>query len=368
MRVAIDAHPLGTRAGGNESFVRHLLFGLKEARPDADILAFVNRNADLSPEAAGGFPLVRLGANSSWIRVPLALPAAVNAVRADLLHVQNIAPPRCPCRYVVTLHDLAWLQHPDTLPWGDRARLTHLVPRTLRQATRVFCETEAVKAQITAFYGLAADRVDVVPNALGPEFTPCPSAERVEAVRRRYDIPPSYVLYVGCIQPRKNLVRLARAFARATVDDPGLHLVLAGKPGWNCGEVLREVDTAVPGRRPRVTGYVEQDDLPVLMGAARVFAYVSIYEGFGLPVIEAMACGVPVLASTDPAIAEVAGPAALLRDPQDVDALADGLRTLLRDDAARESYRREGLRRAACFTRAAMGRAAWAGYLRAVNG
>ncbi len=366
MRIGIDAHALGTGVGGNETFVRQLLLGLRETQPDADIVAYVNREVASAPNTAAGFTTHPLATRSSWLRVPFALPWAVRKSGADLLHVQYIAPPICPCPFVVTLHDMVWKQFPETLTAVDRHRLAALVPGTLRRAARVFCVTEAMKRETTEYYGVSPDRIDVVYNSADPRYQPTGEEGEADRIGSKYGLPEHYVAYLGALQPRKNVVRLATAFAR--LKDRGLphKLVLIGKKRWLYGPMEEQIAALNLGDRLMFTGYVDDDDLPVLLRAADAFAYISLYEGFGLPVIEAMACGTPVLASTDPALQEVSGGHAVHCDPLDTDAIADGLERILTDDALRARLRTAGPERAAFFTHANMARAAMAGYEKAM--
>ncbi len=369
MRIAIDAHALGTRAGGNETFVRQLLLGLREVAPEADIVALIQRTTGLPYEATSGFPVHRLACDSSWLRVPYALPRAVRETQADLLHVQYIAPPRCACPFVVTLHDLVWLRYPDTLRAIDRTRLEWLVPGTLRRAARVFTVSDAMKREASELCDVPPEKIDVVHNSLDPRFAPVTDPDRLARTRRRYNIPGPYVLYAGSLHPRKNVVRLAQALEEIRRKHGLLHtLVLAGKPLWFHKRVLEDIGLTNANGHVIVTGYVDDADLPALMSGADAFAYISLYEGFGVPVLEAMACGTPVLGSTDPAISEVAADAALLCDPTDLDAIVDGLFAVLTDEALRARLRAAGPLRAQSFTPAGMARAAWTGYQRALQG
>lgn len=364
-RIGIDAHALGTRAGGNETFIRQLLLGLAEIAPDTDIVAYVHREVHENAYPACGFPTYPLAARSSWLRVPFALPAAARATGARLLHVQYIAPPRCPCPFVVTLHDMVWKRFPETLRAVDRLRLAALVPGTLRRAARVFVVSEAMKREAAELYGVPDDRMDVVYNSVDPLYQPVGDGFDAEAFRLRLGLPRHYIAYIGAVQPRKNIARLAEAVSR--LRDRGLPhaLVVAGKPAWLYGPLRRRLEELRLGDRLVFTGYLERDDLPRLLHAADAFAYVSLYEGFGLPVVEAMACGTPTLASAIPAHAETTAGAALLCDPASVDAIEEGLARILTDAELRADLTREGPERARRFNHASMARAALEGYRRA---
>lgn len=364
MRIAIDAHAIGSGAGGNETYMRELLLALDAHAPELDVVAVVHEGARLD-----GTARTRYHAAARWpaaVRVTLQLPVALLRARCDLLHVQYTAPPVCPRPYVASIHDVGWVRHPELFPAALRGRLNALTPGTLRRAARVFALTEAMRDEIAEAYGTSREKIDVVAPGVDPVFFGARAPERCAGVRAKYGLPDDYVLYVGAVQPRKNLARLAEAVSR--LKDRGLPhaLVIAGRQGWLSDEVMKPVAALNLGERLRFTGYVEAGDLPALMAAASAFAYVSVYEGFGLPVLEAMACGTPVLASNASAIREVAGDGALCVDALSAEAIEDGLVRILTDTGLREALRTRGPGRAARFTREAMARAAMQGYGKAL--
>lgn len=364
MRIAVDAHALGTGAGGNETFVRAVLHGLRLASPDADILALVQEPGCEEAGLTAGFPAHMLKYQNAWLRVPFALPRALREVKADLLHAQYIAPPICPCPFVVTLHDMVWKRFPHTLPFLTRNRLAALVPGSLRRARRVFVVTEAMRREAMAIYGVPESRIDVVPNAVDPIFRPAAQEERA-AIRTKYKLPDKFVLYVGAIHPRKNVARLARAVESLARRGLPHALVLVGKQGWGLRDTVEAISPLQRDGRLVVTDYVPIEDLPGLYSCADAFAYLSLYEGFGLPVVEAMACGTPVFISSDPALIEVSGGAASTCNPLEQDDIDAHLYQILTDEVLRSRLHREGPVQAARYTVEATGRAAWQGYLNA---
>jgi len=367
-RIGVDAHYLGSRAGGNETHTRNLLEGLRTVAPDLDLRAFVNCGEDGAPVPACGWPVTPIPARSAYLRVPFALPWLARRHGLDLLHVQYTAPPFGARPYVVTMHDIVAFRLPESMPPLDRRRLRFFTARTLARAERIFTVTRAMRSEISEYFQIDPDCIDVTPNALARGLAPVEDPDRLAAVRRRYGIPAPYVLYLGLIQPRKNLARLARAF-RMIVDKGYPHaLVIAGKKAWLYEETLAEIAALNLGDRIVFTEYVAQEDLSALYSGADAFAFVSLYEGFGIPVIEALACGTPVLASTDPALMEVAGGGALHVDPCDVDAIAVGLEDLLDDADLRRELVGKGQAHARQYTPEAMARAAHTGYLRALEG
>jgi len=250
----------------------------------------------------------------------------------------------------VSIHDLVWRRHPELLRPTTRRRLAWLTPITLRRVERVFVLTKTVRQDLIEAYGFPASRIDVVAPGVDPLFRPVKDSAELDSVRKEYDLPQDFILYIGALQPRKNLVRLAQAFSRLAARGLPHSLVIAGPRIWLYEGVLRQLDSLRLGNRLKFIGYVVREDIPLLMSAASAFAYVSIYEGFGLPVLEAMQCGCPVVASSATSVPEVAGDAAILVDPYDVGALADGIRQALADTAVREKLIAAGFRQAAAFS------------------
>jgi glycosyltransferase involved in cell wall biosynthesis len=363
MRVAIDAHALGTRAGGNESYIRALLFAL--ARQDGDIVPVALTPPGWGGELPPGVLAEPLHTRRSALRVAFDLPYVLRREPYDLFHGQYILPPFCPCPAVVSIHDFVWKKYPHTLPPFTRYRLQALIPRTLTRARRVFVLSETMRTELAEYYGFPEQRIDVVPPAVHPRFTETIPAETVEQVRAKYGLPSDYLLYTGALQPRKNLGRLLEAFAAVKGEGLPHRLVIVGKEAW----MARSIGAAVARLSLKdelvFTGYVEDADLPALYKGAAAFVYVSIYEGFGIPIVEAMACSTPVLTSNTGALAEVAGDAALTCDPFDPSAIADGLRRILTDDDTQHRLRHSGPRRAGEFSHEAMRVAALSGYRQA---
>ncbi|MBI1318278.1 MAG: glycosyltransferase [Candidatus Hydrogenedens sp.] len=361
MRIGIDAHYLGNQSGGNETYTRNLLRGLQRIAPPADFVLFCHPDLPQNDPDTAGFDRVNLPVESSYLRVPFVMPWLAARHRLDLLHVQYTAPPWCPCPYVVTLHDIVMLRFPESLAWKERYRLRWMTPRTLGAAARVFTVTHAMRAAIHDAYAVPLERIDVTGNALSPGCARA-TPEQVSAVRAKYQLPERYVLYLGLLQPRKNVHRLAEAVGRLHAHGLDHKLVIVGKKAWLYDDMLRAIAPLEAAGRVLFTGYADQEDLPALYTGADVFAFVSLYEGFGIPVIESLACGTPVLASTDPALIEVAGGGALHVDPLDVDAIEAGLVKLLTDDNARAKLLAKGGPHARTYTPEAVGQAAWAGY------
>ena len=265
----------------------------------------------------------------------LHLPAAVGPVRASI--------PR-----VVTIHDLAFLRYPHFFRRWFRTYARVVVPRLARSARAVITVSEASKADVTRLLGIPEARVFVVPNGVDEGFTPVdPESERAKEVRARYNLPRAFALTVGSIEPRKNLTRLFQSLEllRTRPQTADLALVHVGPYGWLADDVERSASKLRADGTVRFLGYVPPPDLPVLYSAARLMVYPSLFEGFGLPVLEAMACGCPVVTSDVASLAEVAADAAVLADPYSVEAIADAIGRVWSEASVRSDLRERGRRR-----------------------
>lgn len=359
LRIGIDAHVLGTRAGGNETYMRVLLEALRRHAPDAEITAFVHaemRAVDL------GFPTEPISTHSSYRRMLYALPLSCRRLGIDLVHVQYTGPLWAPCPFVVSLHDLVAFHLPETMPFGHRHRLRMMTRGTVRRAARIFVLTRAIQRDIAERFQVPEDRFDLVQPPVDPIFLDTPVVGGVERVRTKYGLPERFLLYVGLIQPRKNLARLVQAFARLEAHGLPHKLVIAGRRAWLYDHLLETINKLHLDDRLVFTDYVDHEDLPALYRAADAFAYLSLYEGFGIPVLEALACGTPTVASADPALVEVAGGAALHADACDTDEIEAALVRALMDEGFRGQARVAGPVRAGEFTLARMASAAMEGY------
>jgi glycosyltransferase involved in cell wall biosynthesis len=271
----------------------------------------------------------------------LVQPWVLRRVEADLVHGPVfIGPLLAPCPLVVTIHDLSFIRFPGLFRPANRFYLTVFTRLSARRARRLIAVSAHAATETTRLLGVPAERIDVVYHGVDPVFHPLPP-EEVTAFRQRYGLPERYVLFVGTLEPRKNLVRLVEAFTR--VYDGRVGLVLAGGKGWLTDDLFARVEALGLTRAIIFPGYVMNEELPLWYNAATAVAYPSVYEGFGLPVLEAQACGTPVLTSNVSSLPEAAGDAALMANPYDVDALAEGLNRLLTDESLRHDLRERGL-------------------------
>jgi len=351
MRFAVDAHAIGRHLTGNEVYVRSLLNAFASRQRDCEIIAYISGTTPAGSVPQGIRtrrvalnPFVRLGYDLSW---------KVRQDQPDLLHVQYTAPVACPVPVVATVHDVSYLEHPEYFPASRAWQLRMTVGRTVRTAARILTGTETARASILKVYGdLAEDKVVVVPYAAASEFRPVAREAAVRAVEERHQLGGPFILSVGDIQPRKNHIGLIRAFARLVKAHPQLKhdLVLVGKPTWFAAKVEEAARESGVADRIRFLGFVDDNELLQIYNACDVFVFPSFYEGFGLPALEAMACGRAVVCSDASALPEVVDGAAILFDPYSVDEMTRAIADVLLENELRARLERLGLQRAAHFS------------------
>lgn len=354
MHIAIDAHAVGTGLAGNESYVTNLVEALAEVDTHNRYTLYVTKREAVE-RYSGRWPhvSVRLTTpHTPLVRIPLTLVAELRRRPVDLLHVQYTAPPLSPCPVVATIHDLSFEHLPQTFKRRSRMQLRLTVRRTARGAAHIITSSDYSRRDIVQTYGIPEERTSVTPLAAPAHFAPVTDERELQRVRELYSIKGDYVLAVGSIQPRKNLVRLIAAYAllRHTLPPERLpQLVLVGKRAWLYGETLRAVEQHDLHNFVNFTGYVSSADLPALYTGALCFVYPSYFEGFGLPPLEAMQCGAPVIAGDRTSLPEVVGEAGLLVDPFDERAIASTIERAISDEHLRAELRRKGLARARLF-------------------
>ena len=250
---------------------------------------------------------------------------------------------------VLTVHDLIFRHLPQHHKRLNRWYLNLAMPLYVRRATHLIAVSEATRRDLMAAYGVPAEKITVIYEAADPRFGPRDALEQ-QTIRANYGLPPAYFLYLGTIEPRKNLLRLLRAWEPLYLAGKAPPLVIVGKRGWLSDPFFEAVKRSPARKGLILTGYVLDDDLPALIAAATAFVFPSLYEGFGLPPLEAMACGTPVLCSDRSSLPEVVGDAALLFDPTDEEAIRAAMRHIWADEALRAELRRRGLERAKRFS------------------
>ncbi len=358
MHLAVNVSDLGRSRGGNESYLLGLVAGLaavagQAGRSAARIsLIAAQEGVDLARSIAEPHGLEVIDAGP-YRRLPFLLwqqTAILRRLRPDWYISTFFLPPITPCRAAVLIHDLSFRAHPDYYPLSIAAYMRLLAGLAVRRADVVVALSEFTRAEIVRFYPAARDKVAVVYPGIGAEFRP--DAEEDDRALSALGVRRPYVLAVGNIHPRKNLGRLLDAWLRLPVpaqtgDEgrPTPMLIWAGLDRWGSGDLIGRAREA----GVQLIGFVPAAYLPALYRQAEALVYPSLYEGFGLPPLEAMACGTPVLTANTTSLPEAVGDAAVTVDPTDVDALAEGLARVLSDGALRRDLRVRGLARAAEF-------------------
>ncbi|HYW70266.1 MAG TPA: glycosyltransferase family 1 protein [Pyrinomonadaceae bacterium] len=371
MRIAIDAHSVGAKLAGNETYAISLIEALAEIDQDNQYTIYVTKQQALD-RFANRWPNfnVRLTLpHTPLVRIPLTLSRELRRHPVDVLHVQYTAPPFAPCPIVTTIHDLSFEHLPETFKRRSWMQLRLTVRSTARRAAQIIALSEYSRHDIINTYRVAPERITVTPGAAAPGFARVVNETELQKVRETYGLEREYILSLCSIQPRKNLVRLIEAYSLLRRLHPEVklpQLVLAGKRGWLDNETQRAA------RRDeysgiRFTGYVADEHLNALYSAATCFVYPSYFEGFGLPILEAMQCGTPVIAGNRTSIPEVTGEAALLFDPFDVQSLVEALKRVLNDSEYRATLRASGLQRASEFSWLTTARLTLAAYKKAAG-
>ncbi len=349
MRITIDARMIENSGIGR--YIKNLLVRLPELEPSCTFTAIVNSNG-LLPHASGG-PVVKVLDRPIPIYTlseQLFLPFETNRARPDLIHYPSFNMPLINTRpVVVTIHDLVYYLFEDACP----GRLAHLYARTFfRIVTRAACRIIAIsnhtKEDIVKHLGISPEKIDVTPMGVDDTYRPVEDEEFLKTVRERYSIKAPFVLYVGTHHPRKNLLRLVHAFSRVKAAED-MNLVITGKVEKRRSLLYNTVKELGLEERVVFTGYVPERDLPALYTMAELFVFPSLYEGFGIPPIEAMACATPVVSSNTTSLPEVVGDAAVTVDPLDVDAIAGAMERVLSSRDLKDELVEKGLRRAALF-------------------
>lgn len=360
MNICVDISAMLQQSAGIARYVREMLPRLRRLASGDQISLFFNnsRRVTLPPQHADLARYSVALTNKTWrLRV-----AADYLRRSDMdacfpgidlfFATDHLLPRLRRTRCVINIRDLSYLLQPAFHNRLSRIYQQALMPRFAEHADRIIVPSEVTRRDLLRCYGLAGDKLSVVPEGVDERYREAIRPHERARVRARHALPGRYLLYVGTLEPRKNIVGLLEAYAallrRGLADD--LTLVLAGKPGWRYAPTLRRIGKLGIEARVRRLGFVAEEDLPALYAEASAFVFPSFYEGFGLPPLEAMACGTPVIASNTASLPEVVGEAGLLIDPHDTRQLTAALEALLADEHLAARLRAAGPQQAAPFT------------------
>jgi glycosyltransferase involved in cell wall biosynthesis len=354
--IGIDYTPAYEQGAGIGRSVRGLVYGLTTLDTQTDYRLFIAgaNTASLPPQLAPNFTYYPSPITPKWwarIWHRARIPYAIENILGDiaLYHATDfVLPPiRKHTKSILTIHDLSFVRVPETASPSLKKYLDVVVPRSIARATHVHAVSETTRQDIITLYNTSPQKVSVIHNALESHFKPTPISDDILA---KYHVPNvPYIITVGTVQPRKNYSRLVEALHRVR-DHYDIHLVVAGGRGWLEDEFYNTIQKTHMTEYVHVTGFVADEDLPALYSGAVCMAYPSLYEGFGIPILEGMACGVPVLTSNTSSLPEVAGDAAIMVDPYRIDAIQEGLERLISDQNLRHNLIQKGFIQSKKFT------------------
>jgi len=350
MRFAIDAHAIGQHLTGNEVYIRNLLDRFTTVDSEAEFIAYLS-----AKDAAAQLPRRiqhRCVSSNPFVRLGWELGRKVNQDCPALLHVQYTAPLWCKVPVVVSVHDVSFLEHPEFFSASRVTQLQHTVKRTVNSAARILTASDFSRTAIERHYPAARGKTEVIYYAVASHFRPMPKEQARERVRERIGTSAPFLLNVGDLQPRKNQAGLIRAFEEFVRNNPSRphHLVVAGQSKFD-GQVVRQAAAkSSVASRIHFTGYVDDDFLRLLYNACELFVFPSFYEGFGIPILEAMACGCAVACAKTSAMPEVADGAAIFFDPRSTTEMARAIQDIVLNPEMRLRLERLGQARAASFS------------------
>ena len=361
-RIAIDYTAAINQNAGIGRFVRRLVHAVVDLdHASSYLLVHAAPNAGMTapfPDAPNvsrrALRLSERWLNVFWHRLQAPVPIDWLTGPIDIYHSPDfVLPPIQHAQSILTVHDLAFLLYPECADERLRGYLERTVPRSVARADFVLADSENTRNDVICLLGASPERVAVVPGGVDPSFRPVDDIAQQNALRRRLslddDVP--FILFVGVIEPRKNLAGLIEAFAILKSRQTLPHkLLVVGRRGWLWEGIVERAERSPVSQDIVFAGFVPEEDLPTLYSAAQIFAFPSHYEGFGLPVLEAMACGTPVVASRASSLPEVVGDAGLQVDPDDPEQLAAALELLALNPNVRDDMRRRGLERVGQFT------------------
>ncbi len=358
MHIGINYTSALRQGGGIGRYTRGLVNALArlDARNRYTLIVSKDSPLDALPSLPHNFTLKTLPLSERlltilWHRLDFPLSIDRWAGPFDLFHSPDfVLPPLHRTPGILTVHDLSFMQHPDGAVPKLRRWLNKVVPDSVHRARHILADSQSTKEDLITLLDVAPSKISIVGAGVESRFKPIADASTLSSVRQKYRLPERFVLGLGTLEPRKNYEGLIEAFNLLQSDHPDLHLVIAGGKGWLYDSIFETAKKSPASSRVHLIGFVADEDLPALYSLAQVFAFPSHYEGFGIPVLEAMACGTPVVAANNSSLPEIAGKAAVLLSATDTTALSDAIGQFLLRSSLHEEYRKSGIEQAKKFT------------------
>jgi glycosyltransferase involved in cell wall biosynthesis len=355
-RIGLDATALPPQPAGAGNYTINLIRSLAVLDTDFEFTIFSYQS---------GSELIKTDNNMSlnWVILPdkspprrlvweqTGLPGLVQKTALDLLHSPHYTRPvALGCASVVTFHDMTFFLYPRYHTLFKRLYFPFAMRNSARSADALIAVSENTKKDILQHLNVPDSKIHVVYHGVDERFSPLYDKEQLNSISLKYNLPEDFILYVGVVEPRKNLIALLNAFRNLNKTNKNLRLVIVGQTGWGYDKVMELVETPELKGTVLLTGYIPPDELPAIYNLAKIFVYPSIYEGFGLPVLEALACGTPTITTSVSALPEIIGDAGVLVPPDNDQALLDAMQTLLENDSEQNRLSKKGVQRAAFFT------------------
>lgn len=353
MRIGFDATPLLVTRAGIGKYTHALLCALGEVASDHDYLLYANQPIPPDPTLTHAYYPRNYFPRSRWLWEQAILPRTIQRDQVDLFHFPNNSASlatRTP--YVVTIHDASLFLHRQYHPWQRVVALRLMMPQIARRAAKIITVSHHARRELQRVLKLPAEKFTVIYQGVGEHFRPITTPATVAELRKQHNLPAQYILYVGTLEPRKNLRRLVEAFSqlKRCSDYRQTKLVIVGANGWHMPGFEQQIDALNLRDCIVQLGYVPEKDLPAIYALATCLAFPSLHEGFGIPPLEALACGTPVLTSQNSAMSEICADAAYFVDPTDIASIKDGLHALLCNPVLQGELRAAGFVRVRDFT------------------
>jgi len=353
MRIGIDAHSAERDGTGNCTYIRGLIHGLTEVDQHNEYILYITDPGHPFYEFlkdVDNFYLRIMKSKNPLIRIPYSLAKQTFNDSLDLLHVQYIAPFAHKGKLVVTIHDLAFFHIPRSFSVFERYRSKILIPLNAKKANKIITGSDYSRSDIERLCGIDPEKIVVTPYAVSSLFQPSERSEKTERILKKYNITHKYILSLSRINIRKNLSKIIKIFEKLRESHSlMLNLVLGGHKDFLAENVIRDINNSKYGKDIIFTGYIPEEELPYLYSAAEVFVYPSVFEGFGFPPLEAMACGCPVITSDVTSLPEVVGESAILVNPDDEEAIGRAILQVIMNASLQEELKEKGLQRAKGF-------------------